>query len=247
MRILVDGKLGLPAGGIANAAQKLNYTVDLWREEQKSAFDVFSEFEPDVFICSEKSLQSRAVRKNLDLRDKLKAIVISEDAPVLGFDDVIYKVGSFKKQYECDVVYVGPFEPWKMDYVIPLIKAGYKVKVFSSNEWPIAQCLGKIEIQEVPNVYVSAKVCLHLSQKPDEGFFRIIGCNGYCIPNYKEQSFTHNHTWANRPEDIFVLVKDMIDNWQNIYKERGNLSHGELIRQEYTYTKRLQALLGGVS
>lgn len=245
MKILVDGKLGLPAGGIANAAQKLNHTVDLWREEQKPAFDIFSEFEPEVFICAEHSLQNRAVRKNLDMRDKLKAIVITEDSPVLGFDDAVYKVGSFKAQYECDAVYVGPFEPWKMDFVVPIIKAGYKVKIFSSNEWPIPQCVGKIEIKEVPDVYVSAKVCLHLSQKPDEGFFRIIGCNGYCIPNYKERSFPRYHSYADRPEDMLVLVNDMIDNW-NVYKKRGNLSHGEFIRQEYTYTKLVQKLLEGV-
>jgi spore maturation protein CgeB len=59
--------------GIGRVFSSLEHQFVYWYETEKPAFDAFSEYEPDIFICSLNEL-SRATVKNLVARPKTKVI-----------------------------------------------------------------------------------------------------------------------------------------------------------------------------
>lgn len=60
--------------GWGRVFKELGHTFMFWQPEKKSAFDIFSEFEPDIFIGTTYDLD-RAIYKNIAMRPEMKVIL----------------------------------------------------------------------------------------------------------------------------------------------------------------------------
>lgn len=60
--------------GLAKALTALGHEAVMWNEKQKPAFDIFNEFNPEVFLCSSDNL-SRAITKNINGRPHIKSLL----------------------------------------------------------------------------------------------------------------------------------------------------------------------------
>jgi len=175
MKILINGNTGLIGFGLGTAFQAMGHQTAMWQEPLKAAFDVFAEFEPDLYVHAPQE-HSRAVIKNLKARPKLRTVAYDKPA----FDSLTYRpIQGISPQYECDVCHLGAYSPQKLDYLSTVINAGYSVKIYSASHWPIPECVGQLEVSEIPAAYRGAKICLEFGD--DDGAFRVIGCGGVCV------------------------------------------------------------------
>jgi hypothetical protein len=60
--------------GLANVLASVGHQCTFWNEQTKSAFDMFSEYEPDIFMGQTYNL-SRAIRKCLQARPNIKKVL----------------------------------------------------------------------------------------------------------------------------------------------------------------------------
>lgn len=239
MKILVDQRLGVPAYGLTNAFNGMGHQCVLWDERVKPTFDAFSELEPDLFISTRDSLQNRAIAKNLNSRSQLKAFMVGDVAELLAFDTHSYKIGTKRAELACDVAYVGFFEEWKLQYIIPLIRAGYSVRIFSSQQWPLTEYVGALTVPELPDLYASAKISLNLAQGPDESLFRIIGCGGLCVSTYKDSRYEGYQYWGDTVDRFLGTVDGLLMAGACDKYKKGKA----LILSQHTYEHQAERIL----
>lgn len=184
MKFLIDAQLGSCILGLSRAFQEMGFSVVCWHPQVKPAFDMFSEFEPDIFLGCPASLTNVAIKKNLDSRPKLKGIVFNNINELLAFDSLTFKLGKTNPQFVADAVHIGRYEPWKLDYIAPLIAAGHTVKIFSGDPWPIPEGLGAIDQSEVCDAHFNACISLCLGTQPQDDYYTAIGCGGLPVSSY---------------------------------------------------------------
>jgi len=151
-----------------------------------------------------------------------------------------YTNGESKKEYECDIAYVGGSWNYKNlvlhPYILPLCQDfKYKIKIFG-NGWSVPQSMGFLPEGEEKNLYSSAKLnlCLHEphSQKYGyditEKFFKLAINKALSVTDYVwglEKIYPKNCiNSARSPKEFHQKIYDLINDWDNYH----------LFRKEYT-------------
>lgn len=242
MKILVDTKIGIGCFGLTNAFNNINHEAKMLSPDQP-VFDAFSEFEPDVFVSLSSCLQNSSIKKNLDKRDALKAVLYAHPLDLSGFDTVIYPSGSFKEELACDILHVGDFYPWKLDLISLFIKEGFNVKIFSFTKWPIIEHLGKLQPTELVNAYKSCKLCLDLESMSGESFYRSVGAGAKCISNCLYPMIEHKNflpiQFNNDPSNIISNAKKIIES----LSETQLKEQQDYVINNHTYIKVAEKIL----
>lgn len=119
MKVMIKDGLGANHHirvGLANAFSMLGHEVFLWNSDQKSAFDAFSEVQPELIVCDTYTLD-RAIVKCLLSRENIKVVAY---APNWGSsDDLVPK--------EFPILFAQDAEK---EYVELLVKAGKLEYIF---------------------------------------------------------------------------------------------------------------------
>jgi len=242
VRILLDKGIGISSYGLSNAFNTIGHQALLWDHQAKPAFDIFTEFEPELFLCATSNINKRDIQKNLDARQSLRVLLFKDESEIIGFDDVIYRKGKPAARFKCDIIYLGRFEEWKLDYLAAIVKKGLSLKVFSISEYPLINYLGQIDNQDIPDAYVSAKVCINLSQLPSEDIYRILGCGGLPVSTVGYADFPMMQFMENKPNEFANLVYRLI-NGEMMEEVKSIMAGRQLILDRHTYKYRAKQIL----
>lgn len=245
--------------GWRNVFSALGHDFVFWRPEVKPAFDIFTEYEPDVFLGTTYGLD-RALYKCIVRRPHLKIALfasawgkladqIPEDYPItrarhdekvtittlkatcgqpefvfshvtntylddlLGgwketgvhtagilnaADTFVYRNGTRREEFACDVAFVGGYWPYKArnldPYLLPLCQpsSGLNVKIWGNQPWPVANYLGLLDDTDQAHVYRSAAVCPNVSEPHSHEFgydvverpFKVLAAGGFCLSDF---------------------------------------------------------------
>lgn len=237
MNIIIDEKIGGCAFGLSNALNSFGHKCVLWFRKDKPAFDIFDETNPDIFIGSKESLDE-AVHKCLNEREGLVAKIYDNGYGLLAFDDIIYRKGEYKEDLSCDVLYIGQFSDWKLDYLYPIIEKNLRVKIFSKSYWGIPEHVGSISHDSISDAYATAKISLNLEKEPTDGQYRIYGCGGLCVSNIHE-NIPLSQIVKTTPKEMQEAILSVINNEQDIEELK---KQQEIVREKYTYRKLSQLI-----
>jgi hypothetical protein len=115
----------------------------------------------------------------------------------LAADLLLYGGGQFKKEYECDLSFIGGWWSNKAKNIDKCLRplchpvGAYKIKVFARNPWPhLPQYCGGIEDESlVKHIFASSKICPNISEPHSTEFgidmnersFKTLCAGGFCI------------------------------------------------------------------
>jgi spore maturation protein CgeB len=243
--------------GFGNALMSAGHNFFFWDSSRIPAYDVFDEYEPDIFIGTTFDLDNQTIRcikerplmkvilkgsnygpsnRNIDPNkypivmaksDEIKTIQkLKEETgkpdfvfchyhpnrleeTMSGWDeigvksvalmnaaDVIeYPQGTFRKELESDISFIGGYWPYKSEnldkYLTPLCAevGKYNIKVWGNQAWYIPQYLGITQNSLVKDIYASARICPNISEPHSLAFgfdiverpFKIMSAGGFCL------------------------------------------------------------------
>ena len=160
-------------------------------------------------------------------------------------DVLSYENAKFDVQLECDMGFVGGYWPYKGQvinkYLFPMLHpvGKYRVKIFGSQPWRVNQYCGVISDEKVNDLFVSAKICLNLSEPHAQEFgfdvneriFKILYAGGFCISDNVESynMFEDGIVMASCPEDFRNKIDFYLQNPQ---------TRDEIALKGHNYVKR---------
>ncbi len=178
---------------------------------------------------------------------------------LLAADTTQYKPTTPNDSLICDLSFIGGYWPYKAisfnKYLIPMCyKSDINIKIFGYGNWPVAQYLGSLPANMLPNLFssstVNASIFEPLSAKygfdVNERPYKILASGGFCVSEYCESAakdvFVNNEVvFANNPDDFREKVYYYIKNPEErqSFIERGL----NTIKHKHTYFHRLADLI----
>lgn len=139
-----------------------------------------------------------------------------------------YAIGGRRKEFECDMAFVGGYWPYKGEiidkYFTPLC-FGYKyhIKIFGNQPWPhINQYCGLINDKYVGDLFRSAKICPNLSEPHshtkgidvNERAFKVLAAGGFVISDYVQalEEMLPSVPKAKTPEEFHEKIDYFLGN-----------------------------------
>lgn len=233
------------AAGLLAAFNKGGHDFIVWNPVEKSAFDVFDEVEPEVFIAGATTMANRAVAKCIEERrprGKLKTVDMDTIAPA-GDTSLFHRVEK-RRDLSCDVAHVGPFN----SLLLPLCdqSSPFRVKICGPSPWPIPQYVGPINDKTLPYLYASAMTSVSFGDL--ETVYQILLSGGLPIVQYFPGSpFNVENVLMFRDS---LELQDLVSRYtrKSRLKERESVINTGLrvIRQGNTYCHRAAAILESV-
>jgi hypothetical protein len=228
--------------GVKRVMETLGHQFIGWDSKTKPAFDAFDEVEPTLFIACPRFASD--VQKCLNERqNKVKVYPIHEMKPAA---DTFMAGGRRDNSLACQVAYVGDYNPnMHNTYLLPLChrSAALQVKICGTKPWPVAQYLGPIADETIPDFYASAKVSLNFSGP--EGAYQILISGGLPISKkFEDEAFEgYDYLMADSPINMAAMVGLFASDKTSV-KVRGEMiAKGvEVIRQGNTYWHRVAEL-----
>lgn len=113
-------------------------------------------------------------------------------------DTFVYLNGKVRPELTCDLAFVGGYWGYKAGnldkFLLPLCHParGYSVKIFGNSPWPVAQYLGQVDDETVPDLFASATISPSVSEphSTDLGWdvierpFKVLSSGGFCVSDH---------------------------------------------------------------
>jgi hypothetical protein len=162
MRILCQGD-GPIQQGWRRVLVACGHQTYLWNPLTKPAFDVFDEFQPDLFVSM--GTPKKARNKCSKERGWRTRVVDRGEAPPAG-DTFLFYPGTKHPFFECDVAIVEDYNR-KMARCLSVLcnpSSGLRVKIFGDVPSPFPQYLGRITDNVARDIYASARLTICFSE-----------------------------------------------------------------------------------
>lgn len=156
-------------------------------EENKSAFDIFTEVEPNLVFLDESKID-RATEKCITNEPEIYVVTYCNNKFQLTLNDqilttyqpmidhIVFHAVEPKEYMQCDLAFIGNNNDIINNLCFPIGKL--KIKVFGLEHLGIAQYLGQITHNERLDMYASSTICF---ADTIEGALRICASQGCCL------------------------------------------------------------------
>lgn len=177
----------------------------------------------------------------------------------LAADTLVYSEGEVKKEYICDLAFVGGYWEYKArnlkDYLIRFCHENYKlnIKIYGNSLWPVSQYLGGIDSNNVKDLFKSAGICpcIYEPLSKEFGFdvseriFKVISSGGFALSENIESArtdfFGDSVVYFDDVKDledkIFHYLKNPEERIPYIQKAQS------IVLKEHTYINRIEKML----
>lgn len=163
--------------------------------------------------------------------------------------------GKPQKKYECDIMFLGGYWPYKAKvldkWLLPLCKDfKYKIKIFGNSPWPCPQYCGFLPEGEEANALASAKICVNLHEPHSQKYhfdvverpFKLMSNKCFMVSDsvkgleklyYRNQNEKTTFNSYSCPEGMQASIEEFLKYWDNMYLYRQ-----ECIEESYQVTMR---------
>lgn len=194
MRILIDGPETGVAKGIANTLRILGHQISIYKPDEKPAFDIFDETEPQIHI-HKTEFHSRAVEKCHQERNRLRVYCYEWFRPAA--DPIALAQGG--EGLACKVSIIANHEPKYERFVYPLCDSVIDAKIYGTG-WLIPECVGALEPDAVGSALRSSKISLNLDgPMAPELVYQILYFGLFCVSVPLRDEWCENERFLTMP------------------------------------------------
>jgi hypothetical protein len=81
--------------------------------------------------------------------------------------DITYLSASISDKFKSDISYIGEYHENSAKYIFPLIQHYPSIRIYSDNHWPVAQYVGAIDRELIPQIIKSSHTIINTDPNSD--------------------------------------------------------------------------------
>lgn len=225
--------------GLVNVLRATGHKVTIWNSQDKPAFDVFDEVEPDYFLSHRVDLDRPVIKILNERKGRIKSVSLIRMPPAA--DTFTFFEGTYQPNLAADVACVGDVDQNTFDTLVAPF-SDLNIKIVGDKHWPVPQYLGPISENTLRDLYKSATVSLVL--KKDEPIYPIIASGGLpvvlgTVPDWFDNtSILQANTILGFEEIVRKILDRNMERTRKRYIEEGR----KVIYKKHTYWHRVAGL-----